>query len=94
VTIEGRSATLIALSDFVGNLASNDLLRKPIEIVNSQVQPAQSGQNSTPELIAFTVRAQINTPAQPEPEGRGARGARGAARGAANAAGRAAGANQ
>ena len=41
-TIEGRSTTLIALSDFVGNLGSSDLLRKPIEIVESQVQPASS----------------------------------------------------
>ena len=28
VTIEGRSTTLIALSDFVGNLGSNDLLQQ------------------------------------------------------------------
>jgi len=89
VTIEGQSTTLIALSDFVGNLASNDLLRKPIEIVDSQVVPGKPGPNPVPELISFTVRAQINTPAAPEPAGRGARGG---ARGAA-ARGRAAGAN-
>ena len=40
VTIEGRSTTLIALSDFVGNLGAGDLLQKPIEILNSQVEPA------------------------------------------------------
>ena len=97
ITIEGRSTTLIALSDFVGNLGSSDLLRKPIEIVQSQVQPATGGGRgaaATPELVAFTVRAQINTPAAPEAEaparGRGARGA--GARGGA-ARGRAAGAN-
>jgi type IV pilus assembly protein PilN len=74
VTIEGRSTTLIALSDFVGNLGSNDLLVKPIEIVESQVVPASA---TAPELVSFTVRAQINTPAAPEPAaGRGA-GARG-----------------
>ena len=38
VTIEGRSTTLIALSDFVGNLGTSALLKKPIEIVNSQVE--------------------------------------------------------
>lgn len=81
VTIEGRSTTLIALSDFVGNLGSTDLLRKPIEIVDSQVQPATSGPTAAPELISFTVRAEINTPAQPEPAGRGGRGGRGGARG-------------
>ena len=37
VTIEGRSTTLISLSDFVGNLGTSPLLQKPIEIVNSQV---------------------------------------------------------
>jgi type IV pilus assembly protein PilN len=87
VTIEGRSTTLIALSDFVGNLGSTDLLRKPIEIVESQVQPATTGGRGVagaPELVSFTVRAQINTPAAPAADaparGRGARGA-GAARG-------------
>ena len=86
VTIEGRSTTLIALSDFVGNLGGNALLQRPIEIVNSQVQPAAgTGAQATPELIQFTVRAQINTPREPpaEPAGRGAQGGArgGAARG-------------
>jgi len=89
VEIQGRSTTLIALSDFVGNLASTDLLRKPIEIVQSQVQPATT---AAPELVAFTVRAQINTPAAPEAAPARGRGARGAAP-AAGARGRAAGAN-
>ena len=80
VTIEGRSTTLIALSDFVGNLGGSELLQKPIEIVNSQVQPATgTGAQATPELIQFTVRAQINTPPQAAPAGRGGRGARGGA---------------
>jgi type IV pilus assembly protein PilN len=82
VTIEGRSTTLIALSDFVGNLAGGELLQKPIEIVNSQVQPAGgTGAQATPELIQFAVRAQITTPQQAaaQPAGRGARGASGGA---------------
>jgi len=84
MTLEGRSTTLIALSDFVGNLGNTSLLLRPIEIVNSQVQPATgNGAQATPELIQFTVRARINTPAQPQdaeqPAGRG-RG-RGAAAG-------------
>ena len=82
VTIEGRSTTLIALSDFVGNLGGGELLQKPIEIVNSQVQPASGvGAQASPELIQFSVRARINTPAQTvaEPAGRGGRGARGGA---------------
>ena len=82
LTIAGRSTTLIALSDFVGNLGGNPILRKPIEIVNSEVNPASgAGAQATPELIEFTVRAQVNVPEPPEPaapaagaRGRGGRG--------------------
>ena len=74
VTIEGRSTTLIALSDFVGNLSSGTLLERPIEIVNSQVQAAAgSGNQAGPELIQFTVRARIHRPDKSgPPTGRGA----------------------
>jgi type IV pilus assembly protein PilN len=72
MTIEGRSTTLFALSDFVGNLGNSPLLQKPIEIVNSQVEPAPPAQaraqSSGPaqELIRFTVKAQMaKTPAKP-----------------------------
>ncbi|MBI3048251.1 MAG: PilN domain-containing protein [Acidobacteria bacterium] len=77
VTIEGRSTTLIALSDFVGNLGGNPILQRPIEIVNSQVQPASgTGADAVPELIQFTVRARINRPSSPEaPAGGAGRGA-------------------
>ena len=80
LTLSGQSTTLIALSDFVGNLGNNNLLNKPIEIVNSQVEQAGGGL----ELIQFTVRAQVNVPQPPAPApapaGRG-RGARGRGRG-------------
>ena len=61
ITIEGRSTTLIALSDFIGNLTSTGLLQKPIEIVSSQVETVQP---ATPEgvasdVIKFTVKAQV-----------------------------------
>ena len=64
VTIQGQSTTLIALSDFVGNLGSVPLLQKPIEIVDSKVetvtptgQPDKSGAGV--DLIKFTVRATL-----------------------------------
>jgi type IV pilus assembly protein PilN len=65
VTLEGQSTTLIALSDFVGNLGNGSLLRKPIEIVSSQVEnagPAAGQPAGTPtmELIRFTVKASLN----------------------------------
>ena len=68
LTIQGRSTTLIALSDFVGNLGNSDLLLKPIEIVDSQVESLQSGGQGAPpvDVIRFTVRAGIR-PAGPQP---------------------------
>jgi len=91
VTMQGRSTTLISLSDFVGSLGSNPIFQRPIEIVNSQVEPASgAGADAVPELILFTVRARIYRPetvqAAAEPpagrgaRGRGARGGRGGAR--------------
>jgi type IV pilus assembly protein PilN len=75
VTIQGRSTTLIALSDFVGNLGNNALLLKPIEIVNSQVEPGESSKNgqTTPDLISFTVRVQVAgiAPSEPAPRKKG-----------------------
>jgi type IV pilus assembly protein PilN len=62
LTIQGRSTTLIALSDFVGSLGTNPLLIKPIEIVNSEVDPssaqARPGEPAV-ETIRFTVKAQV-----------------------------------
>ena len=65
--IQGRSTTLIALSDFVGNLGNNPLLIKPIEIVNSEVEAAAAavpGRGGQPpvETIRFTVRAKVAAP--------------------------------
>jgi type IV pilus assembly protein PilN len=78
VTIQGQSTTLIALSDFVGNLGGTPLLQKPIEIVDSKVetvtptgQPDKSGAGV--DLIKFTVRATLaNGPKTAAAGGRGA----------------------
>jgi Tfp pilus assembly protein PilN len=60
LTIQGRSTTLIGLSDFVGNLASNAVLEKPIEIVKSEVASSEiPGGGGTADLIEFTVRAHV-----------------------------------
>jgi type IV pilus assembly protein PilN len=59
VTIKGESTTLIALSDFVGNLADGGLLKKPIEIVDSQVDSARAAGPRAAELIKFTVKAEL-----------------------------------
>ena len=74
VTIEGRSTTLISVSDFVGNLGNNPLLQKPIEIVSSQVEASTGGTPGAPvpDVIRFTVKAKI-TPPPPTPGAGGAR---------------------
>ena len=61
VTIEGRSTTLIALSHFVGNLGRSAVLRKPIDIVRSQVEAGAATKRGDPmpDLISFVVRAQV-----------------------------------
>ena len=60
VTIDGRSMTLIAVSDFVSNLGTTELFTRPIEIVSSQVEgSAATAQPGAPEVIRFTVKAQL-----------------------------------
>jgi len=61
VTIQGRSTTLIALSDFVANLGNGGFLKKPIEIVNSVVDANRSGAAQAVELINFTVKAELTS---------------------------------
>ena len=53
LTIEGKTTTLIGLSDFVGNLGSNPVLQKPIEILDSSAETdaGSKGAPATAELI-------------------------------------------
>jgi len=59
VTIQGRSTTLIALSDFVANLGNGGFLKKPIDIVNSVVENSRSSTAPGAGLINFTVKAEL-----------------------------------
>lgn len=68
-TIVGMTTSLTGLSDFVANLESSTWFNKPIDIVDSQVQPG--------EIFQFTVRATFNNrDAPPLPAAAGARGAK------------------
>ena len=68
VTIQGQSTTLIALSDFVGNLGASPLLKHPIEIVDSKVDTITApGQSTGVDLIRFTVKAQMAPIGKPAP---------------------------
>jgi len=59
ITIEGRCMNLTSISDFVDNLGRSGWFKKPVEIVNSQIE---TGSGGTGELIKFTVKAQVVSP--------------------------------
>ena len=76
LTIEGKTTTLIGLSDFVGNLGSNPVLQKPIEILDSSAETdaGSKGAPATAELIKFKVRAALNGMPAPEDSTKGKKG--------------------
>lgn len=57
-TISGMSTSLPGLSDFVGNLEASSWFRRPIDIIDSQVDPTQK----TAELVKFSIKAKFNNP--------------------------------
>lgn len=57
LTIQGQASSLTALSDFVANLEASPYFRRPVEILNSQVEPQVEG-----DLIRFTVKAGFQLP--------------------------------
>jgi type IV pilus assembly protein PilN len=75
LTIEGKTTTLIGLSDFVGNLGTNAVLQKPIEIMDSVSETEGASKSAAAvELIKFKVRAALN--GMPAPEEAPAKGAK------------------
>ena len=72
ITIEGRSTSLSALSDFVGNLEATRYFKRPVEIVSSQVA---AGQKEGGDLISFTIKGsfQMAGVEPPKPAAKGAR---------------------
>jgi len=61
-TMSGMTDSLTAVSDFVANLESTRWFKKPVEIVDSQVQTdAKAG-----DLIKFQIKAQFVDPTTPE----------------------------
>ena len=66
VTVDGRCTTLTALSDFVGNLEKSGYFRRPVEILDSQVETV-AGTKS--ELIKFQLKATFALPGtEPQPK--------------------------
>ena len=65
-TIGGMTDSLTSVSDFVANLEATRWFKKPVEIVETQVQAAASA----PDLIKFQIKAQFVDPtAAPAPAG-------------------------
>jgi type IV pilus assembly protein PilN len=61
-TIGGMTDSLTAVSDFVANLESTRWFKKPVEILDSQVQAdAKAG-----DLIRFQIKAQFVDPTVPQ----------------------------
>lgn len=74
VTLEGRTTTLTALSDLIGNLESSGAFKRPVEIVNSEVENGKDG-----DLVKFLVKANfpmgaVEAPADPAAAAAPARG--------------------
>ena len=56
IVIDGRCTSLTALSDFVSGLEKSTYFAKPVEIVDSTVDPATP---TAPEMIRFSVKAKF-----------------------------------
>jgi type IV pilus assembly protein PilN len=78
IAMKGISTSLTSLSDFVGNLEGSGYFRKPVEIVNSQVESS----DKTGDLVKFEVKATFKAP-EPAPLPGGAPPAKPAAKPAA-----------
>ena len=60
-TIDGQTTSLTSLSDFVTNLEGSSWFKRPVEIIDSQVDHNEQ----TGELVRFTVRATISDATAP-----------------------------
>ena len=78
--INGLGTSMTALTDFIANLEATNRFKKPVEIVDSQVQSDKSGT----ELVRFSIKATFFDPDAPPPAAAPAAkpGGRGAGRGA------------
>jgi type IV pilus assembly protein PilN len=78
-TIAGVTTSMTAVSDFIANLEATRWFKRPVEIVDSQVQVDPK----VGDLVKFSVKAQFQDPDAPAaPVVPGGRGGAGAAAGA------------
>ena len=77
-TINGFAASLPSVSDFVASLEATKWFKRPVEILDSQVQTDKTAG----DLVKFSIKGALNDPEAPLPPPPAATG-RGAGRGAA-----------
>lgn len=82
-TIVGMSTSMTALSDFIANLEATRWFKRPVEIIDSQVQ---SNEKNSSDLVKFSIKATFSDPdapppAEPAPPLKGRGGAPGSAKG-------------
>jgi type IV pilus assembly protein PilN len=63
VRLDGRTTTLTALSDFVGNLEGSGYFARPVEILDSKVETVQG----VGDVVRFSVKAQFVMPGGQRP---------------------------
>ncbi len=69
-TFDGRTTALSGVSDFVANLEASPWFKKPVELLDSQVDQTPQG-----PLVRFTIRATTDNPDAPPPPAPAGRGA-------------------
>jgi type IV pilus assembly protein PilN len=62
-TLDGMTTSMTGLADFVANLETSRWFRKPIDIIDSQVQADKDAGS----LFKFSVKAVFNNPEAPTP---------------------------
>lgn len=63
-TLTGMTTSLTGLSDFVANLEASIWFKKPIDIIDSQVQAADAKAGGG-EMFKFSIKATFNNPDAP-----------------------------
>ena len=63
-TIIGMSTSMTALSDFIANLEGTRWFKRPVEIIDSQVQ---ANDKNSSDLVKFSIKATFSDPDAPAP---------------------------
>jgi type IV pilus assembly protein PilN len=60
-TLDGMTTSLTGLTDFVSNLEASSWFAKPVDIIDSQVQP----NDKTGDIYKFSIKATFKNPEAP-----------------------------